>query len=341
MFDFNLSCYDYFMSTTQFNEFQNKAERKRLLDIAKARTTSTDTIANMIFRAIGEEVEDISRIVRGESNEVYEIKTKKQHDIILRIGHWDKKTFQRESWAIKQASAIGVPVPKILAIGEHQSSTYYCIQEKLRGTTLDTLLYSHNLPKERARVIVEKAGEALGKLHSIHTTGWGYLNEPNQGEFKTLEEKYNKVKAERERIATAIKATNIPITDINNVLQTLSSGLQVHKGHQSLIHGDFGPKHIFVDNKDNITGIIDWEQAESGDPVIEFARWNFWFEKESPTIWLKTGHEKITSLGDNYDERYRIAKLEMAIWTLLYFTYDSPLKERAMRAVKVIAETTR
>ncbi len=327
------------MSIIQFNEYHDEVARKRLLDIAESRTTSLATIAEIISENLSESIEQTTRIVRGESNEVYAIKTNGKQEVILRIGHWNNKTFERELWAVEQAAAQGVPTPKIISIGEH-ASTYYCLQEKLQGTTLDTLLYSQNLPKERAKAIVENAGEILGKLHKIETTGWGCLDAPTHGEYDVLEGKYIKAEAERERIAEAIQQSGVLVPDIEIVLQTLKSGLQVYLGHQRLIHGDFGPKHIFVDEQDNITGIIDWEQAESGDPVAEFARWYFWFEKSSPTEWLREGHERITPLDDNYEERFRVAKLEMAIWTLMYFTYNSPVDDCAIRAAQAIAEAT-
>ncbi len=106
------------MSTIQFNEFHDEAARKRLSDIAEARTTSQDIVTNIIRSSIGEDIESVERIVRGESNEVYGIKTKQKNDVILRIGHWDKKTFEREAWAVEQAASVGVPVPKILAVGD-------------------------------------------------------------------------------------------------------------------------------------------------------------------------------------------------------------------------------
>jgi aminoglycoside phosphotransferase (APT) family kinase protein len=331
------------MINAQFNEFHDEAARQRLLDIAEARTTSKETLSTIVHDALGEGVGTMTRIIRGESNEVYGITTKNNREIILRVGNWYKKTFEREAWAVEQAASVGVPVPKILAVGDVPSEvaqTYYCVQEKLLGTTLDTLLYSSGLSTERARPIVEKAGEALAKIHGIKTSGWGYLAEPKRGEHSTLNDRFAKVVAESDRIEVALKMTDVPIAGIKTVLDQLKAGLSVFEGNQRLVHGDFGPKHIFVDEQDNITGIIDWEQAESADPVVEFARWNFWFDKSSPTEWLKTGHERVTKLGDNYDERFRIAKLESAIWTLMYFTYDSAVEDCAFRAAQAIAEAT-
>src|SRR5690606_5572439 len=49
----------------------------------------------------------------------------------------------------------------------------------------------------------------------------------------------------------------------------------------SFLHTDFNQRNLFVDpNSDEITGIIDWEEAMFGDPLYDFARvrmyiWHF------------------------------------------------------------------
>jgi aminoglycoside phosphotransferase (APT) family kinase protein len=49
--------------------------------------------------------------------------------------------------------------------------------------------------------------------------------------------------------------------------QELFTGVEV--GH--LLHGDFHPRHVFA-AEGSITGIIDWGDATSGDPVYDLAR---------------------------------------------------------------------
>jgi hypothetical protein len=42
-------------------------------------------------------------------------------------------------------------------------------------------------------------------------------------------------------------------------------------GPGRLVHGDFHPRHVFADGH-RITGIIDWGDAASGDPLYDFGR---------------------------------------------------------------------
>lgn len=328
------------MPDIQYNEFHDDATRKRLSDIANTRTTPRAVIDSIIHKELADTIQNITRIVRGETNEVYDISTTSGREIILRIGHWDKMAFQREAWAINQAGAVGVSVPEIVATGEifgENQHVYYCMQEKLQGTLLSDLLHSKTMSAEKTRYLIEAAGEALGKIHTIRTTGWGYLVEQDRGEYATLKDRYTKVEREADNIAAAVRKTDADIK-ISLLLDNLKTGLRAFEGNQRLIHGDFGPKHIFIDDNDAVAGVIDWEQTESSDPALEFARWEFWFEKFAPTEWLKAGHERSASLGDNFDERLRIAKLESAVWTLLYFTYNSISRENSTRAIRVISE---
>lgn len=351
------------MPNISFNEFHGDAIRKRLLKRAEARTTPQDMVSEIIKITTGSKITELTRVIRGDANEVYDIRTSDGQAIILRIGHKGKQTFQTEAIAIEQGRQLGVPVPTTVAIGEYPSATksiYYCVQEKLAGTPLDTLLWFTKINKERARLIVENAGETLGRLHTRKTTGWGYivaprhtyfdgsnhhnrrneaLSETGQGEHQGINSKFDQAVAEKDRITEAVKLTNIRTPTIKAILKRLSVGMRTYEGNQRLLHGDFGPKHIFVDDKNNITGVIDWEEAESGDPVKEFARWNYWFEEIAPISWLRAGYERVNDLGENYDERFNAAKLENAIWTLLYYTYDSPVEDCAKKAVHVINKT--
>lgn len=41
--------------------------------------------------------------------------------------------------------------------------------------------------------------------------------------------------------------------------------------HLALVHGDFHPGHMLLDEEGRLTGILDWTEAHLGDPSIDFA----------------------------------------------------------------------
>jgi macrolide phosphotransferase len=40
--------------------------------------------------------------------------------------------------------------------------------------------------------------------------------------------------------------------------------------HPALVHGDLHPGHILVDDQAQVTGLIDWTEAQIGDPAVDF-----------------------------------------------------------------------
>lgn len=51
--------------------------------------------------------------------------------------------------------------------------------------------------------------------------------------------------------------------------------------HTSLIHGDLHPGHILVDEKERVCGLLDWTEAECGDPAADFTAFYTVFGEEA------------------------------------------------------------
>jgi hypothetical protein len=94
------------------------------------------------------------RIIAGEANEVYDIRTSDERDLIVRISRDREKDFEQERWAIDQCMKRDVPVPTILAIkhfSEGADPIDICIQDKLAGDLLS--IAAASLPRDRVRDI--------------------------------------------------------------------------------------------------------------------------------------------------------------------------------------------
>jgi len=117
------------------------------------------------------------RIIAGEANEVYDIRTSDERDLIVRISRDREKDFEQECWAIGQCMKIDVPVPTILVIkhfSEGANPIDICIQDKLAGDLLS--IAAASLPRDGVRSICVRVGELLARIHGIRTKGHGYLN---------------------------------------------------------------------------------------------------------------------------------------------------------------------
>lgn len=65
----------------------------------------------------------------------------------------------------------------------------------------------------------------------------------------------------------------------------------------ALVHADLVPEHILVDDAGDLTGVIDWGDAQPGDPAIDFA----WLLGEAPEL----GGRALAAYGGAPDTTFR------------------------------------
>ncbi len=315
------------------NDYNDDEKQQRLNEIHSKRTSSEDTIQAIVKQTLNKQASSYDRIIAGEVNEVYMLHFEGSDDLILRIGHNESRTFASETWAIERAGEAGVPVAKILATGTIQGDgkqLSYSLQEKLLGERFDTLLWTQQIEPERAQHITERAGEVLAKIHSVTaTTGYGNINEQGRGQFATLDDWVQSHYAKEADYKRLFKQHGMNDGTFEAVMAKLQTATELFDSKPHLLHVDFGPKHIFVDDDDNITGVIDFERAESGDIATDFASWDFWFNTMVPTEWLYNGYKRVSSLGDNFEARLQLVKLNELLHLLRYYTDVAPIGNAA------------
>lgn|SRR5487761_1208625 len=325
----------------QFNDYHNEDARIRLQKIHDKRTSSSETIEAIIAKGINRKLSSYDRIINGEVNEVYAVTLDDNSEIILRIGHIVDHSFEAETWAISQSKMAGVPVANILAIGTLEVADkplHYSIQEKLNGKRFDTLLWSDRIPTDKARKITEQAGEILARIHNVSsTTGYGSIDENGHGRFPNVSEWVKSHLDKQADYEELFAKHNLTPSTLKVVLAKLKEAEELF-GTPHLLHCDFGPKHLFVDENDNITGVIDFERAESGDIALDFASWDYWFSTSVPTKWLYDGYQRVASLGDNFTERLKVVQLHELLHLLNYYTNVAPAPEAATSGAAKIRE---
>jgi aminoglycoside phosphotransferase (APT) family kinase protein len=146
--------------------------------------------------------------------------------------------------------------------------------------------------------------------------------------------------AHHDKFSVALKPySHLGIPRITDVFDFLKAGYMLSAGKQCLVQNDFAPKRLFVDGRDNIIGVIDFEDVQSADPVQDFAEWQFWFDKSVPVSWLKTGYERVQPLGDDYSMRLAALRIERALWALNDFAAKVPDDEWGHEAAVYIRDT--
>lgn len=309
------------------------------------RTHKTDTniLNGIVQKAMGANIERITRINKGQSNEVYFIDLK-DGSFILRIAKgFDYDIFAIEQWAMQEVSRRGVPVADIPAQGsvvDRDEVICYQIQEKLTGEPMDSLLAQGKVGRDRSERLTEQAGELLAAIHSVQTSGWGRIIKPDHGTYASFEKWMLALQEGAEKFDKAFAQFNsLGVPRFEEVWQKLQYLASFAVCKPVLLHYDLTPDHIFVDNNDRITGVIDWGAVHSGDPVRDLARWNYWDNYEFSIDWLASAYGQSLVHSKGFEKRLKLARLIDALLLLHSSTYKFPDVAGARHAALAIRDS--
>lgn len=264
-----------------------------------------------------------TRIVKGENSEVYKIQTEEGKGLIARISHSENPRFERERWALNQVRSAGVPVPEVLGIKEVQTEDgliTISVESELQGIPLEEINSIQNPESEDLfKKLMKEAGAILAKIHSVKTDGFGPLDKSGKGQWQTLEEVWLEMEKWRDEVLGVAVKANVNSELITRALDAMKeAATNVTITAPVLVHDDYAPKHIMVDGE-QISGIIDFETCVGGDPVRDFARWQY-HKKDFPIEYLLEGYT--AKLPADFDTRLKLWKVHMGLTTLEYYLAD-------------------
>ncbi|HAV14834.1 MAG TPA: hypothetical protein DCX25_00675 [Candidatus Pacebacteria bacterium] len=287
------------------------------LDQKHAGLNTPDSILNaVVHRATGSEVVHKQKVILGEVNEVYAITLRNGKHIVARISRSEKPRFLAEKWAINQVKKIGVLAPEILLVTSVQhgdEKLTFSIETALLGTPLSTI-------QDHVQVLkfVRKAGAILAKIHSVKTRGYGGLNRFGKGKYNTWFEYMMEAKRDRDLAVEAAEHMGIEADKIDKVIRTLEDHQALFDVSPQLLHSDFSTKHILV-NGDKITGIIDFENCRSGDPMWDFAWWDYFFGRDLSVDILRAGYEQVAPVIAEFGKKLFLYRLRMGLSFIQYY----------------------
>lgn len=290
-------------------------------------------VEDAVRKATSKAIEERKRIVAGEVNEVYDVQTE-DRNLIVRISREEENRFIPEKWAIEKSGETGVPVPEVLLVDEVEDNNkkmWVAVETKLHGESLDRIT---DLPEASIKQITEQAGEILAKIHSVTPRGFGRIRKDGDGDYDSWESymlhslRPQQVKGTLE----SAKKAGIPATQVDQALRIIGDNSRLFEDvAPHLLHGDFGPKHILVSGG-LITGIIDFENCKSGDPMFDFSWWSY-FGNNRPSIeWLKSGYEKVAKLPPDFEKRVLVGRLRLGMDMIWY--YDSEGHDLGIKLAK-------
>ncbi|WP_220201972.1 phosphotransferase family protein [Reticulibacter mediterranei] len=308
----------------------------------RAHATNIKTLNEIVQKAMGTNTEQITRINKGQSNEVYFIDLK-NGSFVLRIAKGvDYDIFAIERWAMQEVSRRGVPVAAILSqdtVIDRDEVIHYQIQEKLIGEPMDDLLVQGKIGRERSERLTEQAGELLAAIHSMPISGWGRIAKSDHGTYESFEKWILALQEDSERLDKALAPFNtLGVPRFEEVWQELHHLKSFIVAEPVLLHYDLTPDHILIDSDDRITGIIDWGAVHGGDPVRDLVRWNYWDNYEFSIDWLASTYGQILATSEGFEERMKLARIIDALVLLDSSTYKFLSVADAQHAALVIRD---
>lgn len=286
--------------------------------------TPPDMLSEFVKRATGQAADTQKRLMFGETNEVYDVKTKGGQEVIIRVSHEEDETFEKEQWAIEQCQTVGVPVPNVLLVEDVTTDGKFrsiCVLEKLRGEPLMKRVREKTISPEEVEAVLKETGRLLARVHGIEAKKFGKIDETGTGSVDSWEDYIlRRTSPESEaRVQAVARKIEIDPKNITKATDILRQHTDVYaKTEPRLLHGDLGHEHIFIDGI-NITGIIDWGNALSGDPIHDFAWWNFFHKDDETGLLLMEGYDNKQLFKGGFGARLNLCRLYLSLDFLHYY----------------------
>ena len=301
-------------------------------------TTPPEVIGDLVIESLGSPMVECKRIVAGESNEVYSVKTESGKEAIIRISHGKSSKFEKERWAFEQCAKVGAKTPSMIWIGTKDLDSgkiHVCVETKIEGVGLHEVIDATDPEKKpELRKLLNKVGETLSRIHSIETKGFGVLDGDGNGENSSVAEMVLGNKdVMKDDILKHLSDRPEDAETIISAYEILTEQVgQNESSDPRLVHNDFSPYNMLVHNGQIF--VIDFESAQGGNPLLDFALWEIKYGKKYPTEYIQEGYEDQELFSKDFQKRLNFWKLYKSLSKLRYC-----LREKKLEAAGKVIES--
>jgi len=282
--------------------------------------TPRSAIDAVVARVTGRPPDALERLHSGQSNETYVCDVGVTR-LVVRVGREGAALFERERWAIEAARGHGVPTPEVLLVAEElvgSELVSFCVERLLPGLSLGKLARRRGREDALVMRAVRHAGALLAAIHEVRTRGFGELRPDGIAPFPSwtrfLSERLGSVPADAPPEVTSALAA----LDEHRAL--------LNSSDPRLLHFDFEPSHLLADERTGeITGVIDLEEAKSGDPAYEFAQWDVIHDAYAPVAQLALGYAERAAPSSDFDLRRLLSEIHFRARQLAHASVPSTL----------------
>ena len=228
-------------------------------------TLDIETVSNLLRTFIREEeISELESVSGGLNNSNIKVITNLGNKYVLRLFSNNDGRAELEGAVLKELQETEVPVPHVL-YEDYSLSQYdhpFILLSWMEGIQLSQ---SDHFP-------AESVGKILAEIHRITFDSAGMLDgklgvkEPitiNAASFMNFM---------NEMLIEGYAPSHIGEKEakrIYNFAAEHASLLDDIGQQNSLVHSDFNPLNLLVDNNSEVTAVLDWEYAFSGTPLID------------------------------------------------------------------------
>jgi aminoglycoside phosphotransferase (APT) family kinase protein len=290
------------------------------------KTTPRPIIDSVVRSVYGRVPERLVRITSGGLHETYRVEVRGARPVVVRIARRADPWFVDEEHLMARAREVGVPTPDVIGVEhlEHGGELLsLSVLGLVPGRSLQQL--ADELPAADLDRLVVESGELLARLHTIRTDrGMSHeLHPPDEASVARA------LRVARQTLGPAAAAAIV-----ERGVERLRELPEPTPG-DGLAHGDWLPKHLFVEDG-KLVGVIDWEFAGPAPPAYDLARWevsageHFHHRAEL----LRRGYARISPRGAD-DAAVSAFAID---WALEVLGWENPAStSRRRRCVEVIA----
>lgn len=299
--------------------------------LQRKKTFNRDEVISAAAHAMGEQVITLEEpINQGSVNLVCPFKTISGLEGVIRVHPPQAKNgyFFAETAAMRAAAKIDVPVPEVILVDDsRQYAPFdYMVMTRVPGEVMRPAVERDpSLHPSYLRQI----GRYLGMLHTIKTDNFGFFDNDQAksgkliGIDKTNQAHYLAALDKDKKFHTENPGT-FDAKTLARAFKVLEDNISMAEcKHPTLVHNDIADWNTVVEGK-KVTGILDWDECFSGDPVFEFATLSLFYPDEK-LGYIKSGYQEISSLPSDYEDkfdlyvlRYIINKSKIAITKIKY-----------------------
>ncbi len=255
----------------------------------------------------------LSSLSGGLNNSNLKVTTMDGEHYVLRIYSRNETSLQIERELLKRFKGV-VPVPQVLFMDTSCTKLAhpFIVLSWVEGVQLSELIYREN--REKIVTAATETGKYLARIHKVKFPQSGFFDEELniQETVKFGADLFLALIEEMLINGYAEKHLGRDLClEVWHFCQQNAPLMDEPDEQNTLVHSDFNPLNILVDNQQaTITGILDWEYAMSGSPLMDIGNM-LRYEKVSNSSFMTPFLSNYVAHGGQLPEKWlQKAKLQ-------------------------------